>query len=542
MSGGLIHLVAIDRGSPMTMITSNVGSVYSNDSIILNLDSIVNNLPRNTDLMLPEYILVDMNMQPAGHNAEYIIQNYRLVFNMGGQDKYLPLQILDYLEKASLTPRNKLKIPINFNYFFNINDGIPLVAIQYHNISVNIEPMTTGGILNNASIICKGKYLDVEERRNIVRNGLEFRCREINTLHLESTTLEKTFNIYGGGLIGGIILRINNLDTSIENITGIEFFLNGQSRHNFNGDLIDTQCQRLATNAIYIPMNLDGDLRSEINSNALNLSRIDDFQIKITTNLNSGFNITAYAIQPNLYRIMNGMIGIVFSYNLSLTAHEPIDRRGAVGRMPAVATPMAPQMAPQMPPSQQQPAVIQWIVGKIDFPISEDINCPIMYEPIDISQGVCKCNRCNNIFGYNAFKIWITEQSRSCPVCRNTNIENKYYTVSGEPITTDANHIRRNGNFILEPFVLQNGDYIDQDGNFHGEEDTRTEPVRQITPRTRLTTPRTRLTTNSAEYTRRLENGSRRGLINISRTRNINTGINTGTRTNTRANNHCNIL
>ena len=180
-----MHLVAIDNRSPMTIATSsNVGSTYANDSIILNLDSMVNNLPRTTDLMLPEYILVDMNTQPAGHNAEYIIKNYRLVFNMGGQDKYLPLQILDYLEKASLTPRNKLKIPINFNYFLNNNDGFPLVAIQYHNISVNVEHMTMGETLNNVSLICKGKYLDVEERRDITRNGLDIRSREINTLHL----------------------------------------------------------------------------------------------------------------------------------------------------------------------------------------------------------------------------------------------------------------------------------------------------------------------------------------------------------------------
>ena len=475
MSGGLIHLVAIDNHSPMTIATtSNVGSVYANESIILNLDSIVNNLSRTTDLMLPEYILVDMNTQPAGHNIEYIIKNYRLVFNMGGQDKYLPLQILDYLEKASLTPRNKLKIPINFNYFFNNNDGFPLVALAYHNISVNIEHMTTGGRLNNASIICKGKYLDNNERRILSSNNHEYKSREINTLHLNSTTSEKTFNIYGGGLIGGIVLRINNPDISIENITGIDFLLNGTTRHNFNGDLIDTQCQRLALNAIYIPMNLDGDLRSEINSNALNLSRIDNFQIKITTHLNSGFNITAYAIQPNLYMIRSGMIGTVLSYNLSITAPEPIDRRGAVGRLPAVATPT--------PPSQQQPVVIQWVVGKIDFLISEDINCPIMYQPIDISQGVCKCNRCNNLFGYNAFKIWITEQSRSCPVCRNTNIENKYYTVSGEPITTDAN------NSIVpmqvpvpavvfdrdRDILMYNNGYMDIDGDFHGEEDTRT--------------------------------------------------------------------
>jgi hypothetical protein len=32
--------------------------------------------------------------------------------------------------------------------------------------------------------------------------------------------------------------------------------------------------------------------------------------------------------------------------------------------------------------------------------------------------------------------------------------------------------------------LMDNNGYMDIDGNFHGEEDTRIEPVRQITPRT----------------------------------------------------------
>ena len=85
-----------------------------------------------------------------------------------------------------------------------------------------------------------------------------------------------------------------------------------------------------------------------------------------------------------------------------------------------------------------------WTVCKINFDIPNNSICPITYEIIDIMQGICKCNQCNNIFGYNAFNRWITEQARNCPICRNTNIENKYYTVSGEHIgigTSNSNVI-----------------------------------------------------------------------------------------------------
>ena len=82
-------------------------------------------------------------------------------------------------------------------------------------------------------------------------------------------------------------------------------------------------------------MNLDSNLRSEINSNALNLSRIEDFKIGIRTNINTGFNITAYTIQPNLSRVISGMIEEVFNFDLSLNIPDPINRVGAVARIPA---------------------------------------------------------------------------------------------------------------------------------------------------------------------------------------------------------------
>lgn len=345
MSGGLIHLVALDPQSELTLgTTTNVGSRYANDLITINLDNNTS-ISRATDMVLPEYLMVDMSVQPVENTINHIIKNYRLIFSIGGNDMIIPLQILDYLEKPTMTPRNKLKIPINFNYFFNNDDGLPMVLLPYTQVSIRVENIMNGSILNNVKLICKGKYLDIEERRNMLSVGPDYKTRKVSTLQLQSTTSQQTFNVYGGGILGGIVLQINNID--IENIQGIEFTMNGVTRHNFDMDLIDTHCQRLTETAIYIPMNLDSNLRSEINSNALDLSQIDDFKIGIRTNLNTGFNITAYTIQPNLYRVMGGMIEEVFNFNLSL---DPINR---VARIPA----QPPWVHPQPQPPVDYPAI-----------------------------------------------------------------------------------------------------------------------------------------------------------------------------------------
>jgi len=198
MSGGLMHLVTIETNSRLTRNTTSNIDPYANESIVLNLDSMVNNLSRRSDLILPEYLLVDMNMNittfqdiSLENTIIDIIANYKLTFDMNGNVQSIPLQMLDYLEKATITPRNKLKIPINYNYFFNNNDGLPIVAIQFININVSVSHITNGSRLDGVKLICKGKYLDTTARRTLVSVGstYTYKSRDICTLNLISNTL-----------------------------------------------------------------------------------------------------------------------------------------------------------------------------------------------------------------------------------------------------------------------------------------------------------------------------------------------------------------
>jgi hypothetical protein len=160
---------------------------------------------------------------------------------------------------------------------------------------------------------------------------------------------------------------------------------------------------------------MDTNLRSNFNTSSLNLGRIDSVDIQISTNLANGFNATIYKILPNVLRITSGMGGYVFNLNTP-DVREQVD----VAREPV----------PIVLNRTQQPT--NWQVSIIDFEIPLGTICPITFDEIDIAGGVCKCTQCNNIFGYSAYRQWI-DTSRNCPVCRNRNIENKYYTINGEP-------------------------------------------------------------------------------------------------------------
>ena len=417
-----MHLVSLELNSPLySYATAPTPPIQEANTYTYNVS--IDILPphelllsRRSDLVLPEYLLVDLNIQPPENTRENIISNYELIISIGGQEKNYPLQILEYLEPSSIISNNILKIPINYEYFINNNNrGLPVICLMYHEVRIAVRHIESRIFINGARIISKELYLDTDERRRLASNRHEYKSREVHNANLQSTTALKRFDISGNGLINGFVLRINQ-NANIENIENIEIFMNGVSRQLYTSEIINIYCQRLAPNAIYIPINMDTNLRSNFNTSSLNLRRIERFEIQITTNLANGFNATLYKIHPNVLQIMSGMGGYVFDLN------TPNFRE----QVPPVAREPVPIVLNRI----QQPT--NWQVSIIDFEIPLGITCPITFDEINIAYGVCKCSQCNNIFGYSAYRQWI-ETSRNCPVCRNRNIENKYYTINGEP-------------------------------------------------------------------------------------------------------------
>lgn len=424
-----MNLVAIDRAEidrRQRIINHNVINIYATEIETMDIlpDERTNIVIRNCDYLMPEYILIDLNNQPDEITPEYIIQNFNFMVSIGNQPKCYPLQIMEYLSPSSIISGNILKIPINYNYFLNSDRGIPLISLRYDPVEFTIRHNITNEFLQNVKLIRKNTYLDRDERNYMVSNGLEYKTREVQTLYIESPTANTGFQIVNSaGLLNGFILRLNNSTDTIENIENIEIFFNNYSRQIYNRELINIYCQQLAPNAIYVPIDMNSNIRSDTYLGAANISSLDRFGIKIGTNLEQGFNATLYLTSPSILRIMAGMSGDPFPFN-----NERMSIQYGLEPIPVVLN-----RNNQTTNTPVNSVSREWQADVISFEISINAICPITYDTIDYSKGVCKCMQCSNVFGYNAFRRWITSQQK-CPLCRSSNIDYKYYTLSGETV------------------------------------------------------------------------------------------------------------
>ena len=162
MSGALMQLVSLDSNSALYRYAmAQTPPLQEANTYAYNV-SITDILPnelllsRRSDLVLPDYLLIDLNIQPPENTRENIISNYELIISIGGQEKNYPLQILEYLEPSSIISRNILKIPINYDYFLNNNNrGLPVICLQYHEVRIGVRHIVSRIPINGARIISK---------------------------------------------------------------------------------------------------------------------------------------------------------------------------------------------------------------------------------------------------------------------------------------------------------------------------------------------------------------------------------------------------
>lgn len=426
-SGSLMHLVSISPNTDL-METANIRAQEAEVFDISHFGFINNELtiPRNHDLIIPKYLLLDLPANQA--RVEYIdnlINNYELIMEANNVNILsIPFLIMNNLEPYTITPNNKVRLTIPFEKVFSFDNGIPLICIPFMNIIFKLnnynqatQQSITGRMINI------GKFLDSSTRRTMAQNQHEVIVKQINKIHYTSTTPNSTLNINGDGYLNGVILQLTSPNATIANIRKVEFLLNGNiSRLELDADTLDLMAVRLSDKALYINPNMDGNrLLAPITTNTLNLSRFDSLKIKIETNLTDGFTTTMHFIVNNKASIRSGMIGLQFLISFT-------DR--AIIREPREFAPGQRQPQPQPTQSTHQVPTngMQWICEPITFDIPADTICPITHDTLNPEEGIYKCITCNNLIDFNAFKTWI-DGNRSCPLCRTRDISNIYYRI-----------------------------------------------------------------------------------------------------------------
>jgi hypothetical protein len=234
-------------------------------------------------------------------------------------------------------------IPLQFWFCKNPGCALPLIALQYHEVKINItfrklSELTLGSIVGtgdiiNASVYVDYIYLDTDERRRFAQVSHEYLIEQLQFTGEESTDEIHTLNFNHPVKELIWVTRLNSNTTSDNS---------GNKHFNFtNSDANPTSSAKLQLNGhdrmsirkgsyfnwVQPYQHHTGYPKVGINvysfgltpeehqpSGTCNFSRIDNAQLQISYNPNIPPSKTSiYAINYNVLRIMSGMGGLAYS-------------------------------------------------------------------------------------------------------------------------------------------------------------------------------------------------------------------------------------
>ena len=281
-------------------------------------------LSRNGDLVQEMYLYKKaggMSDPPASIEVE-----------IGGQkiDKHYSqwLDIYDDLFDTNRDLKTAIKgsfIPLRF--WFNRNPGLalPLIALQYHEVKINIEG-TTANPIAATDILVNYIYLDTDERRRFAQVSHEYLIEQVQHTGVESVastdtskSMTLTFNHpvkalfwdgwkeTGGTLTYDAKLQLNGHDRfdalGHEYFTGVQPYECGLKHDNATIDAKQP--------GMYSFCLKPGEHQP---SGTCNFSRIDNARL-VFSNIDKADTspVRVFAMNYNVLRIMSGMGGLAYS-------------------------------------------------------------------------------------------------------------------------------------------------------------------------------------------------------------------------------------
>ena len=276
---------------------------------------------------------------------------------------------LGALAFSATTPR--LYVPLQF--WFNRNPGLalPLIALQYHEVKLNLELRQLTDLVNyasgtpaSASLGCKlyvdYVYLDTDERRRFAQVSHEYLIEQVQFTGSQSITatsgsnnvtlnfnhpvkeliwahLSTTFGTSGAGATANRWFNYSdNTTASTDTFNTALLQLNGHDRFSVrNADYfrkVQNYEHHTRVPRVGIDLNVSDTtllrrqqyiysysfaLSPEEHqpSGTCNFSRIDNAVLQLTypTSARDAYNLNIYAVNYNVLRIMSGMGGLAYS-------------------------------------------------------------------------------------------------------------------------------------------------------------------------------------------------------------------------------------
>lgn len=324
-------------------------------------------IARNGDLLHRIYLQLDIS---AGASAFYGFQLLDYVeVEIGGQvidkqygewmalwcdlthtyDQALLLKTM--VDTVAATGLERLHVPLQFWFCRNPGLALPLIALQYHEVKINVQftqlsAMTVapeavnGAYVNNCTVWCDYIFLDTDERRRFAQVSHEYLIEQVQfsnalTINTSATTTqhELRFNHPVKELVWVVDGSANFSDlTGYINCADALLQLNGQDRFKRRSGDYFRKVQRYEhhTGAGRAVSAMDAGVLSATHiysfglkpeehqpSGTCNFSRIDNAVLNLSFASGAialaGTVLKVYAVNYNVLRIMSGMGGLAYS-------------------------------------------------------------------------------------------------------------------------------------------------------------------------------------------------------------------------------------
>jgi hypothetical protein len=212
-------------------------------------------------------------------------------------------------------PNTKAYVPLEFWFCRNIGLALPLIALQYHEVKINIEFSSTG--FSDATLWADYIFLDTDERRRFAQLSHEYLIEQVQftggeSINSSNLSAKLSFNHPVKELIwqeknnitlGKTKLMLNGNDRFAERDT--KYFTHVQPyQHHTN--IPDSDCNINVYSFALKP-------EEHQPSGTLNMSRIDTAQLKISDISQATGEVKIYAHSYNVLRILSGMGGLAYS-------------------------------------------------------------------------------------------------------------------------------------------------------------------------------------------------------------------------------------
>jgi hypothetical protein len=367
MGGGLMQLVAMGAqdvyltGNPQitffkvvyrrhTNFSKEAIEQTFNGSLSAGAGTLNCTLSRNGDLVQEIYLTGSVSNIGTGEDATSVIKSVEV--EIGGQkiDKHYSqwLDIYNELFETDSSHARRLVISgegstvyIPLRFWFNRNPGLalPLIALQYHEVKINVEchPIavnlinaTTAAVLSSPKLLVNYLYLDTDERRRFAQVSHEYLIEQVQHTGVENKAkITMNFNHPVKALFwtsqkspsGKAKLQLNGHDRFSDQFHDYFHLVQPYECGLGHSLTLNTSTRKWGEVAVAADNNNVSMYSFCLKpaehqpSGTCNFSRIDNAVLNLggSTYSSSGKGVYLFALNYNVLRIMSGMGGLAYS-------------------------------------------------------------------------------------------------------------------------------------------------------------------------------------------------------------------------------------